>query len=53
MRLMKLLFALFALILISCECPYQDELDRAQQRKIQAMRSMLMCYWEPGSVIIP
>ena len=30
---MKLLFALFALILVSCECPYQDELDRAQQRK--------------------
>ena len=33
MRLTKLLFSLFALILVSCECPYQDELDRAQQRK--------------------
>ena len=33
MRLTKLLFALFALILASCECPYQDELDRAQNRK--------------------
>ena len=29
----KLLFTLFALILVSCECPYQDELNRAQQRK--------------------
>ena len=29
----RLLFTLFALILVSCECPYQDELDRAQQRK--------------------
>ena len=33
MRLTKHLFSLFALILVSCECPYQDELDRAQQRK--------------------
>ena len=33
MRLTKLLFALFTLILASCECPYQDELDRAQYRK--------------------
>ena len=33
MRLTKLLFVLFALILVSCECPYQDELDRAQYRK--------------------
>lgn len=33
MRLTKLLFVLFALILASCECPYQDELDRAQYRK--------------------
>ena len=27
MRLTKLLFSLFALILVSCECPYQDELE--------------------------
>lgn len=33
MRMTKLLFTLFALILVSCECPYQDELNRAQQRK--------------------
>jgi len=33
MRLTKLLFPLFALILVSCECPFHDELDRAQQRK--------------------
>ena len=32
MRMTKLLFTLFALILVSCECPYQDELNRAQQR---------------------
>lgn len=29
----KLLFTLFVLILVSCECPYLDELNRAQQRK--------------------
>ena len=33
MKMTKLLFALFALILASCECPYQDELDCAQYRK--------------------
>ena len=33
MRMTKLLFTLFALILVSCECPYQDELNRAQQHK--------------------
>ena len=33
MRMTKLLFTLFALILVSCECPYQDELNRAQLRK--------------------
>ena len=33
MRVTKLFFPLFALILVSCECSYQDELDRAQQRK--------------------
>lgn len=33
MRIQKLLFTLLSLILVSCECPYQDELDRAQQRK--------------------
>ncbi len=29
----KLLFTFFTLILASCECPYQDELDGAQYRK--------------------
>ena len=33
MKMTKLFFALLALIMVSCECPYQDELDRAQQRK--------------------
>lgn len=33
MKLTKLLIAIAALICGSCECPYQDELDRAQQRK--------------------
>ena len=33
MKLTRLLIALVALICASCECPYQDELDRAQQRK--------------------
>ena len=33
MKLTRLLIALVALICVSCECPYQDELDRAQQRK--------------------
>lgn len=33
MRMTKLLFTLFVLILVSCECPYLDELNRAQQRK--------------------
>ena len=30
---MRLFLLLFVLIWASCECPYQDELDRAQQRK--------------------
>ena len=29
----KLLFTLLTLILASCECPYQEELDSAQNRK--------------------
>ena len=29
-RLVKLFVMMFALIWVSCECPYQDELDRAQ-----------------------
>ena len=33
MKLTRLLIALVALICVSCECPYQDELDRAHQRK--------------------
>ena len=33
MKMTKLFFALLALIMVSCECPYQDELDPAQQRK--------------------
>ena len=33
MKLTRLLIALVALICASCECPYQDELDRAHQRK--------------------
>lgn len=33
MKLTKLLIAIAALICVSCECPYQDELDRAHQRK--------------------
>ena len=33
MKLTRLLIALVALVCASCECPYQDELDRAQQRK--------------------
>lgn len=33
MKLTKLLIAIATLICVSCECPYQDELDRAQQRK--------------------
>ncbi len=33
MRLSKLLFALIALILVSCECPFKEELERAHQRK--------------------
>ena len=33
MKLTRLLIAIVALICASCECPYQDELDRAQQRK--------------------
>ena len=33
MKLTKLLIAIAALICGSCECPYQDELDRAHQRK--------------------
>ena len=32
-RFTKLLVVLFALIWTSCECPYQDELSRAHQRK--------------------
>ncbi len=32
-RLVKLFVMMFSLIWVSCECPYQDELDRAQQRK--------------------
>ena len=33
MKLTRLLFVLVALVYVSCECPYQDELDRAHQRK--------------------
>ena len=33
MKLTRLLIAIVALICASCECPYQDESDRAQQRK--------------------
>ena len=33
MRLTKLLFVLSTMIWASCECPYQNELQRAQQRK--------------------
>ena len=33
MKKTRLLVVLVALISVSCECPYQDELDRAQQRK--------------------
>ena len=33
MKLTKLLIAIDALICGSCECPYQDELDRTHQRK--------------------
>lgn len=29
----NLLFMFAALLLLGCECPYQDELDRAQNRK--------------------
>ena len=32
-RLVKLFVMMFTLIWASCECPYQDELDRAHQRK--------------------
>ena len=32
-RIAKLFFVLLALIGTSCECPYQDELERAHQRK--------------------
>ena len=32
-RLVKLFGMMFALIWFSCECPFQDELDRAQYRK--------------------
>lgn len=33
MKLTRFLIALVTLIWVSCECPYQDELYRAQQRK--------------------
>ncbi len=33
-RMKNLLFVLFAIISVSCECPYQDDLERAHQRKI-------------------
>ena len=33
MKLTRLFIALVVLICASCECPYQDELDRAHQRK--------------------
>ena len=33
MKLTKVLIAIAALICGSCECPYQDEQDRAHQRK--------------------
>ncbi len=32
-RLVKLFVMMFALIWVSCECPFQDELDRAQYHK--------------------
>ena len=32
MKIMRLFISLVVLICVSCECPYQDELDRAQQR---------------------
>ena len=31
--MIRLFFAFLALIMVSCECPYQDELERAHQRK--------------------
>jgi hypothetical protein len=33
MKKLKLLLLLFVLIWASCECPYQDELERAHQQK--------------------
>ena len=33
MKLNRLLFVLVALVCVSCECPYQDELERAHQHK--------------------
>ena len=33
MKLTRILIALVALVCASCECPYQNELDRAHQRK--------------------
>ncbi len=32
-QMYKLLFGMAAFLLIGCECPYQDELERAHQRK--------------------
>ena len=33
MKMTKLFFALLALIMVSCECPYQDEFQRTRQHK--------------------
>ena len=50
MKLVRLFIALVTLIYVSCECPYQDELDRAQQRKTSTgdvfYADMLLGTWQ-------
>ena len=50
MKLVRLFIALVALICVSCECPYQDELDRAQHLKTSTgdvfYADMLLGTWQ-------
>ena len=48
-QLYKLLLGVSTFLLIGCECPYQDELDRAQQRKTTGdafCADMLLGTWQ-------
>ena len=53
MKMTKLLFILFSLICASCECPYQDDLDRAQLRNssrgnaltVDLLPGLWQCYY--------